>query len=86
MSSQFEVDHAKLLEKVTQGLDQLVTNLNHLNRNLETINTIGNEFEAPAYLWSQFHTAVMTPDNPINATLTSSVLPSSGHKSADRSS
>ncbi|KAI8067914.1 hypothetical protein BC940DRAFT_299852 [Gongronella butleri] len=87
MASQFEIDHAKLLEKVSQGLDQLSTNINHLNRNLETINTIGSEFEAPAYLWEEFHQAVMTPENPINATLTSSIIPrtSSKRKSPEKS-
>ncbi|KAI8085088.1 uncharacterized protein BX664DRAFT_338497 [Halteromyces radiatus] len=62
MTTSFDIEHGKLLEKVSQGLDQLIGNLGHLNRNLETVNTIGNEFEAPAKLWHQFHTAVMAPD------------------------
>ncbi|CAO3621261.1 unnamed protein product [Cunninghamella blakesleeana] len=55
MSSQFEIDHTKLLEKISQSLDLLIGNLNELNRNLEIVNSIGKEFEGPANVWHQFH-------------------------------
>lgn len=56
--AQFEEEKAKILEKALAGLDQITSNLNVLNRNIETINSIGTQFEAPAQLWSSFHTAV----------------------------
>ncbi|ORZ20692.1 hypothetical protein BCR42DRAFT_409298 [Absidia repens] len=62
MTSNFEIERDKLMEKVSQGLGQLVGSLGDLNRNLETVNTIGKEFEAPANVWHQFHQSVMAPD------------------------
>ncbi|KAI8371767.1 uncharacterized protein BYT42DRAFT_581493 [Radiomyces spectabilis] len=57
----FEIEHQALLEKALQGFEQLVSNLNHFNRNLETVATIGQEFEQPSKLWHDFHTAIKTP-------------------------
>lgn len=58
----FEIEHGTLLEQVAQGLDQLVANLKELNRNLETINTIGREFTQASHLWRDFHEALMVPN------------------------
>lgn len=55
---QFEEERAKILEKALSGLDQISSNLNVLNRNIETINSIGTQFGAPAQLWSSFHKAI----------------------------
>ncbi|KAI7900643.1 uncharacterized protein BX663DRAFT_517102 [Cokeromyces recurvatus] len=54
----FDQDKQLLLEKALIGLEQLHSNLNNLNRNLETINAIGLQFEAPAHLWSSFHKSI----------------------------
>ncbi|KAI9473587.1 MAG: hypothetical protein EXX96DRAFT_578591 [Benjaminiella poitrasii] len=51
----FDQDKQILLEKAVTGLEQLHSNLNNLNRNLETINAIGSQFEEPAHLWNSFH-------------------------------
>ncbi|SAL97299.1 hypothetical protein [Absidia glauca] len=62
MSSTFEKERDKLMEGVSHGLQQILSGLDDLNRNLESVNTIGLEFEAPAKVWQQFHTFVMPPD------------------------
>lgn len=62
MSSTFEIERDKLMEDVSHGLQQILSGLDELNRNLESVNTIGHEFEAPAKVWHQFHTLVMPPD------------------------
>ncbi|KAI8640910.1 hypothetical protein BD408DRAFT_419009 [Parasitella parasitica] len=56
--AQYEEDKAKLLEKVKFSLDQLQTNLNSINRNLESANAVGSQFQASSYLWSSFHKVI----------------------------
>ncbi|KAG0248635.1 hypothetical protein BG011_010064 [Mortierella polycephala] len=38
---------------------QLITNVNVLNKNLETIINIGHEFEQLSQLWRHFHTSTL---------------------------
>ena len=38
-------------------MGQAITNITTLNRNLDTIVTIGQEFEQLAHLWKHFHTS-----------------------------
>ncbi|CAO3591686.1 unnamed protein product [Absidia cylindrospora] len=59
-------EREKLVQKVSQGLEQLVSSLGDLNQNLETVNTIGKGFEAPGNVWHQFHQSVMAPDTMAN--------------------
>ncbi|ORZ20716.1 hypothetical protein BCR42DRAFT_409350, partial [Absidia repens] len=63
MTSHFETERDKLMEGISQSLEQLVGSLEDLNQNLETVNTIGKGFEASVSVWHQFHKSVMTPDN-----------------------
>lgn len=63
----FEKERDTLLENVAQSLEQVITNMAHLNRNLETINTIGKDFDNVASLWREFHTAIVTDSNASNA-------------------
>lgn len=62
----FERERDNLLENVTQGLEQVIANMAHLNRNLETINTIGKDFDNVASLWREFHSAIVTDSNASN--------------------
>ncbi|GAB5591927.1 Dolichyl-diphosphooligosaccharide-protein glycosyltransferase subunit dad1 [Umbelopsis nana] len=62
----FERERDALLENVSQALEQVITNMAHLNRNLETINTIGKDFDNVASLWREFHTAIVTDSNASN--------------------
>jgi hypothetical protein len=61
--STFKEDRENLLQKALSGLDQLNSNLNSFNRNLETINAIGSQFEASSHLWSSFHKAITSAGN-----------------------
>jgi chlorite dismutase len=62
----FERERDALLDNVSQGLEQVITNMAHLNRNLETINTIGKDFDNVASLWREFHAAIVTDSNASN--------------------
>ncbi|KAK5036683.1 Dolichyl-diphosphooligosaccharide-protein glycosyltransferase subunit dad1 [Exophiala sideris] len=72
-SSEFEQRRAALVSDIgepesdldecsTQSLEQVLTHVNALNRSLEGIIEIGNEFASVEALWSQFET-VMGRDN-----------------------
>jgi hypothetical protein len=40
-------------------MSQAITNINTLDRNLETIITIGQEFEQLSHLWKNFHASAL---------------------------
>lgn len=42
----------------TQHMEQLITNMNQLNRNLESVISVGKEFESVSTLWRCFHDVV----------------------------
>ncbi|KAF9181416.1 hypothetical protein BGZ51_005445 [Haplosporangium sp. Z 767] len=42
-----------------QDVAQLITNVNVLNKNLDTIINIGHEFEQLSQLWRHFHTSTL---------------------------
>ncbi|KAI5296422.1 hypothetical protein KEM52_002834 [Ascosphaera acerosa] len=50
----FEQQRAELLQDIAISLEGLLMNLNRLNRNLESVITVGNEFASVEALWSQF--------------------------------
>ncbi|RUP48532.1 DASH complex subunit Dad1-domain-containing protein [Jimgerdemannia flammicorona] len=56
----FEKERDNLVDQVAQGLEQVIANMSLLNRNLETIITIGRDFENVASLWSNFQAAIVT--------------------------
>ncbi|CAO3668417.1 unnamed protein product [Umbelopsis vinacea] len=62
----FERERDALLDNVSQALEQVITNMAHSNRNLETINTIGKDFDNVASLWREFHAAIVTDSNASN--------------------
>ncbi|EEH47282.2 uncharacterized protein PADG_03380 [Paracoccidioides brasiliensis Pb18] len=41
-----------------KSLEQVLQNINCLNRNLESVITVGNEFSSVEALWSQFETVM----------------------------
>ncbi|KAK4941817.1 Dolichyl-diphosphooligosaccharide-protein glycosyltransferase subunit dad1 [Elasticomyces elasticus] len=61
-SSEFEQRRAALVSDIGESLEQVLTHVNALNRSLEGIIEIGNEFASVEALWSQFET-VMGRDN-----------------------
>ncbi|KAI5285320.1 hypothetical protein KEM54_000660 [Ascosphaera aggregata] len=53
-SSLFEQQRAQLLQDIALSLEDVLMNVNRLNRNLESVITVGNEFASVEALWSQF--------------------------------
>ncbi|KAL3455854.1 DASH complex subunit Dad1-domain-containing protein [Aspergillus heterothallicus] len=43
-----------LIRPEDQGMEQVLQNINRLNRNLESVIAVGNEFGSVEALWSQF--------------------------------
>ncbi|KAJ5697853.1 hypothetical protein N7488_011537 [Penicillium malachiteum] len=50
----FEQQREELVREIAVGMEQVLQNMNRLNRNLESIITVGNEFSSVEALWSQF--------------------------------
>jgi len=50
----FQTQRALLVTEIAQAMDSVLTNLNRLNRALEPILVIGNEFGSVEALWSTF--------------------------------
>ncbi|PYH31793.1 DASH complex subunit DAD1 [Aspergillus neoniger CBS 115656] len=50
----FEQQRAELVREIAVGMEQVLQNINRLNRNLESIISVGNEFGSVEALWSQF--------------------------------
>ncbi|EMR11164.1 hypothetical protein PNEG_00759 [Pneumocystis murina B123] len=51
----FEKQRDVLIGQVAQSMEQIITNLNILNRNIESFITVGKEFESVSTLWKMFH-------------------------------
>ncbi|KAF4214195.1 hypothetical protein CNMCM8980_006880 [Aspergillus fumigatiaffinis] len=50
----FEQQRSELVREIAVGMEQVLQNINRLNRNLESIIAVGNEFSSVEALWSQF--------------------------------
>ncbi|KAG2417673.1 hypothetical protein HFD88_008892 [Aspergillus terreus] len=50
----FEQQREELVREIAVGMEQVLQNINRLNRNLESIISVGNEFSSVEALWSQF--------------------------------
>ncbi|CAK7230412.1 Dolichyl-diphosphooligosaccharide-protein glycosyltransferase subunit dad1 [Sporothrix curviconia] len=50
----FEQQRELLLGEIAMSFEQVLANINKLNRSLEAVVTVGNEFSAVEALWSQF--------------------------------
>ncbi|KAF8461425.1 DASH complex subunit Dad1-domain-containing protein [Kalaharituber pfeilii] len=50
----FETERARLITEISLSLDQVLQNLNLLNRSLEGVISVGKEFESVEMLWAQF--------------------------------
>ncbi|OAA80200.1 DASH complex, subunit Dad1 [Akanthomyces lecanii RCEF 1005] len=52
--SYFEQQREALLGDIAMSFEQVLGNINKLNRSLESIIAVGNEFSSVEMLWSQF--------------------------------
>ncbi|KAG4305091.1 hypothetical protein PORY_001261 [Pneumocystis oryctolagi] len=51
----FEKQREALIGQVAHSMEQIITNLNILNRNMESFISVGKEFESVSTLWKMFH-------------------------------
>ncbi|KAJ5433288.1 uncharacterized protein N7458_012444 [Penicillium daleae] len=58
----FEQQREELVREIAVGMEQVLQNTNRLNRNLESIITVGNEFSSVEALWSQFENFMGRPE------------------------
>ncbi|RJE22013.1 DASH complex subunit Dad1 [Aspergillus sclerotialis] len=61
--SAFEQQREELVREIAVGMEQVLQNINQLNRNLESIITVGNEFGSVEALWSQFENFMGRPED-----------------------
>ncbi|QKX57998.1 uncharacterized protein TRUGW13939_05118 [Talaromyces rugulosus] len=52
--SEFEFQRSELVREIALSMESALQNINRLNRNLESIIAVGNEFGSVEALWSQF--------------------------------
>ncbi|KAJ0107304.1 dash complex subunit dad1 [Diaporthe amygdali] len=50
----FEQQREALIGEIAMSFEQVLANINKLNRNLEAVITVGNEFSSVEALWSTF--------------------------------
>ncbi|KEZ41835.1 hypothetical protein SAPIO_CDS6641 [Scedosporium apiospermum] len=50
----FEQQRELLIGEIAMSFEQVLANINKLNRSLESVITVGNEFSSVEALWSQF--------------------------------
>ena len=56
--TEFETRRAALVGQIGESLEQVLQQMNALNRSLEGIIEIGNEFASAEALWSQFESVM----------------------------
>ncbi|KAH6648810.1 DASH complex subunit Dad1-domain-containing protein [Truncatella angustata] len=60
--SYFELQREALIGEIAMNFEHVLANINKLNRNLEAVIAVGNEFSSVEALWSQFEN-VMAKDS-----------------------
>ncbi|TID26012.1 gb [Venturia nashicola] len=63
-STYFNQQRALLVNEIAAALDTTLTHLNRLNRSLESIVAVGNEFSSVEALWSQVEGVMGDRDTP----------------------
>ncbi|KAE8139780.1 DASH complex subunit Dad1-domain-containing protein [Aspergillus pseudotamarii] len=58
----FEQQREELVREIAVGMEQVLQNINRLNRNLESVVAVGNEFSSVEALWSQFENFMGRPE------------------------
>ncbi|KAG2219314.1 hypothetical protein INT45_003136 [Circinella minor] len=57
-SKTFDIERGRLLREAKQELNKLSVNLNNVNQNLQTLNSIAMGLSEPSNLWHAFHVAL----------------------------
>lgn len=64
----FEQQRALLVGEIAQSMEHVLQNINKLNRSLEGVIAVGNEFSSVEALWSQFENVLAKePDASVKA-------------------
>ncbi|KAI6778777.1 uncharacterized protein J7T54_007430 [Emericellopsis cladophorae] len=58
----FELQREALLSEIAVSFEHVLANINRLNRSLESVITVGNEFSSVEALWSQFENVMAKDD------------------------
>ncbi|KKA29734.1 hypothetical protein TD95_003891 [Thielaviopsis punctulata] len=58
----FEQEREALISDIALSFNNVLTNLNNLNRSLEAVIAVGNEFSSVEGLWSQFENVMGKDD------------------------
>ncbi|POS73246.1 hypothetical protein DHEL01_v208362 [Diaporthe helianthi] len=58
----FEQQRSALMGEIAMSFEQVLANINKLNRNLEAVITVGNEFSSVEALWSTFENVMGRED------------------------
>ncbi|KJZ75067.1 hypothetical protein HIM_05553 [Hirsutella minnesotensis 3608] len=58
----FEQQREALVGEIAMSFEQVLANINKLNRSLEAVITVGNEFSSVEALWSQFENVMAKDD------------------------
>ncbi|EEA28891.1 Dolichyl-diphosphooligosaccharide-protein glycosyltransferase subunit dad1 [Talaromyces marneffei ATCC 18224] len=61
--SEFESQRSELVREIALGMESVLQYINRLNRNLESIIAVGNEFSSVEALWSQFENVMGSEEN-----------------------
>ncbi|RIB08988.1 DASH complex subunit Dad1-domain-containing protein [Gigaspora rosea] len=56
----FQKQKETMINDIALGLEQVINNMNVLNKNLESVIAIGKEFENVSSLWKNFNRAIIT--------------------------
>ncbi|KAF2967394.1 hypothetical protein GQX73_g6189 [Xylaria multiplex] len=64
--SHFEQQREALIGEIAMSFEHVLANINKLNRSLEAVVAVGNEFSSVEALWSQFEN-VMAKDEEVKA-------------------
>ncbi|MBW0501447.1 hypothetical protein O181_041162 [Austropuccinia psidii MF-1] len=54
----FDNQRLKWIAEISESIGRLYTNLNSLNRNIESVNVVGKQFENVYDLWSKFEQVI----------------------------
>ncbi|KAK2735402.1 5-oxoprolinase [Colletotrichum kahawae] len=61
----FEQQREELIGEIATSFEHVLANINKLNRSLEAVITVGNEFSSVEALWSQFENVMAKePEQP----------------------
>ncbi|KAI8054469.1 DASH complex subunit Dad1 [Syncephalis plumigaleata] len=56
----FERERDNLINEIAQSMEEVIANMNLLNKNLENIVTLGRDFEHISELWASFRNSIVS--------------------------